>query len=102
MLPSLGCHDVSSAKLNAVNRDMSAAMNMETMRAEPAKPAAMPVTTKIPPPIMAPTLTEAASNKLKEGLSSDGRDLSLSMFALGHVDMPNDLELCFLGLGIAT
>jgi hypothetical protein len=51
---------------------------------------------------MAPTLTETASNKLKEGLSSDGRDLSLSMFALSHVDLLNDLELCFLGLGIAT
>jgi hypothetical protein len=70
-------------------------MSMETMRAEPAKPAAMPVTTKIPPPIMAPTLTEAASNKLKEGLSSDGRDLSSSMFALSQVNPFNDLELCF-------
>jgi hypothetical protein len=48
---------------------MSAAMNMETTRAEPAKPAAMPVTTKIPPPIIAPTLTATASNKPKEGFN---------------------------------
>jgi hypothetical protein len=49
---------------------MKAAMIMETTRAEPACPAAMPMTTKMPAPTMAPTLIAVASNKLRDGLSS--------------------------------
>lgn len=62
MLPSVGCQAVSSAKLKAVNMDMIAAMSIEMTKAEPAKPAAMPVTTNMPAPIMAPTLIAVASN----------------------------------------
>jgi len=80
MLPSLGCHVVSSTKLNAVNRDMRAATSMETTSAEPAKPAAIPVTTKMPPPMIAPTLTETASNKPSDCLSSVDLGFSLVMF----------------------
>ena len=71
MLPSFGCHAVSSAKLNAVRSEMTAAISMETTRAEPAKPAAMPVTTNMPAPMIAPTLMAVASNKPKVGLSCD-------------------------------
>jgi len=81
MLPSLGCQAVSSAKLKAVRRDMSAAMSMETTRAEPAKPAAMPVTTKMPPPMIAPMLMAVASNRLKDGLSFFCSSLSMLLCA---------------------
>jgi len=79
MLPSFGCHAVSSAKLNAVSRDIIAAISMETMSAEPAKPAAMPVTTNMPAPMIAPTLMAVASNKPKEGLSLERIFSSLFM-----------------------
>ena len=65
MLPSFGCHAVSSAKLKAVNMEIAAAISIETMRAEPAKPAAMPMTTNMPAPIIAPTLMAVASNNPK-------------------------------------
>ena len=69
MLPSFGCHAVSSAKLKAVNMEIIAAISIETIRAEPAKPATMPVTTNMPAPMIAPTLMAVASNKPKVGLS---------------------------------
>lgn len=56
--------------LRAENNAMKAAMSMETTRAEPACPAAMPVTTKMPAPTMAPTLIAVASNKFRDVLSS--------------------------------
>ncbi len=63
MLPSFGCQAVSSAKLKAVARETAAASSIETTRADPARPAAMPITTKMPAPIMAPMLMAAASNR---------------------------------------
>jgi len=71
MLPSFGCHEVSSAKLKAVSVDMIAAMSSEITRAEPAKPAAMPMATNMPAPIIAPTLMAVASNNPKVCLNLD-------------------------------
>src|SRR3989337_3857119 len=45
---------------------------METTNAEPAKPATMPVTTKIPPPIIAPTLIAVALHKPKARFNALG------------------------------
>jgi len=44
---------------------------METIRAEPAYSAAIPVTTNMPAPMIAPTLMAVASNKPKDGFSLD-------------------------------
>ena len=88
MLPSLGCHAVSSAKLNAVNRAIAAAMSIETIKAEPAKPAAMPVTMNIPAPMIAPTLMAVASNKPKEGFN-------LRCWASSSFMCAPDIEICF-------
>jgi hypothetical protein len=57
--------------------DMIAAMSIEMTRAEPAKPAAMPVTTNMPAPIIAPTLMAVASNNPKVCLNLDWELLSL-------------------------
>jgi len=51
--------------------EIIAAISIETIKAEPAKPAAMPVTTNMPAPMIAPTLMAVASNKPKVGLSCD-------------------------------
>jgi hypothetical protein len=67
--PSTGCQVVNSTKLSAVNSAKTAANPIETTNAEPAYPAKMPVTTKIPPPIMAPTFMLTASQRLSVGLS---------------------------------
>jgi hypothetical protein len=48
----------------------TAAIAMETTRAEPAKPATMPVTTKIPPPMIAPTFMAVALHNPKYGFSA--------------------------------
>ena len=69
MLPSMGFQAVNSAKLIAVSMDMAAAKSIETIKAEPAKPAAMPVTTYMPAPTIAPILMAVASHKPKVGLS---------------------------------
>jgi hypothetical protein len=44
----------SSAKLNAVNAAIPALISRETRSAGPAREAPIPVTTKIPAPIIAP------------------------------------------------
>jgi hypothetical protein len=71
MLPSFGSHAVSSVKLDAVNNEIAAATIMESKKADPARPAAIPVTTNIPPPIIAPTPIAVASNRPSEGLNPD-------------------------------
>ncbi len=59
----MGIKDANSAKLKAVNAEMPAPMSKDKSSAGPARPAAIPVTTKIPAPIIAPIPIFNASNK---------------------------------------
>jgi hypothetical protein len=60
-----------------VKTEITAAIAMETTSAEPAKPATMPVTTKIPPPMIAPTFMAVALHKPKYGFSAFRSSLPL-------------------------
>jgi hypothetical protein len=63
MPPSFGMKAASSAKLRAVKPEIMAPMSKEIMSAGPARPAAIPVTTKMPAPIIAPMPIAIASNR---------------------------------------
>jgi len=67
----LGNHSDNSAKLSAVKKEITAAISMEIIRADPAKPATIPVTTNMPAPIIAPMFRIVASNNPKVGFSLD-------------------------------
>jgi hypothetical protein len=67
----------SWAKLRVVNDAIMPAIMMETMIPGPAIPATMPVTTKIPAPIIAPTLMAVASNSPNARFSSGSEFLEL-------------------------
>jgi hypothetical protein len=60
---------MSSAKLRALSSATMAAAHIERMSAEPACAAAMPVTTKMPAPMIAPTPTAVASIRPSVGRS---------------------------------
>ena len=63
--PSFGIAEPSSAKLSAVNKATVPAIIIETITAGPAEPTAMPSTTKIPAPIIAPMPIDVASKRFK-------------------------------------
>ena len=73
----MGFQAVNSAKLRAVKKATTPAIIMDVTIAEPARPATMPVTTKIPPPMIAPTLMATA-------LQSPMERLSLCGFPVGY------------------
>jgi len=68
--PSFGMAEPSSAKLKAVKEATTPATMMEKITEGPAKPIAMPKTTKIPAPMIAPTPIATASKRLRVLLSS--------------------------------
>lgn len=68
MLPSAGRQEISWMKLRAVRKVATAARPSEISRAEPARPAATPVTAKMPAPTVAPMLMAEAEKRLRLGL----------------------------------
>src|SRR6185369_8600587 len=83
---------VSSAKLSAVSSEIAAAISMETTTAEPARAAAIPVTTKMPAPMIAPTPMAVASSRPSVGFRPGRGPLVIgpcrsSTLSLSRVDL---------------